>query len=162
VVIVPIQLEGAVLGTVQLFEPESRRFLDVTRTLGEGLGAVLSSQLLASRFQEQKHLLVVSELKLLQAQVNPHFLFNALNTIVAVTRTDPARARELLVNLSQFFRKNLKRKSETSTLREELDHVGAYLEIEKARLGDRLQVTVDVDPALLDLRLPTFTLQPLI
>jgi two-component system LytT family sensor kinase len=162
VVIVPIHVEGTVLGTVQLFEPESRRFLDVTRTLGEGLGAVLSSQLLASRFQEQKHLLVVSELKLLQAQVNPHFLFNALNTIVAVTRTDPARARELLVHLSQFFRKNLKRTGETSTLREELDHVGAYLEIEKARLGNRLQVIVDVDPALLDLRLPTFTLQPLI
>ena len=162
VVVVPIHVEGTVLGTVQLFEPEHRRFLDVTRTLGEGLGAVLSGQLLASRFQEQQHLLVVSELKLLQAQVNPHFLFNALNAIVAVTRTDPVRARELLVHLSQFFRKNLKRSSDSSTLREELDHVNAYLEIEKARLGDRLQVVVDVDPLLLDVRVPTFTLQPLL
>ena len=88
----------------------------------------------------------MSELKLLQAQVNPHFLFNALNTIIAVTRTDPARARELLVHLSHFFRKNLKRSGELSTLQEELEHVGAYLEIEKARFQDRLVVETDVDP----------------
>jgi two-component system LytT family sensor kinase len=162
VVIVPLQLDGTVLGTVQLFEPQGRRFLDTNRTLGEGLGAVLSAQLLASWFQEQKNLLVISELKLLQAQVNPHFLFNALNTIVAVTRTDPARARELLVHLSQYFRKNLKRGTDVATLEEELEHVRSYLEIERTRFQDRLVVEIDVDPALLGLRLPTFTLQPLI
>jgi two-component system LytT family sensor kinase len=162
VVIVPLQVEGTVLGTVQLFEPQSRRFLATNRTLGEGLGAVLSGQLLAQRFQEQRNLLVESELKLLQAQVNPHFLFNALNTIVAVTRTNPARARELLVHLSQFFRKNLKRASDVATLEEELEHVRSYLEIEKARFQDRLVVEFDVDSTLLGVRLPTFTLQPLI
>ena len=162
VLIVPLQVDGVVLATVQLFEPRSRRFLNMNKSLGEGIGALLSSQLLAARFQEQKNLLVMSELKLLQAQVNPHFLFNALNTIIAVTRSDAARARELLVHLSHFFRKNLKRSGDLSTLEEELEHVGSYLEIEKARFQDRLVVETEVDPSLLSLRLPTFTLQPLI
>jgi two-component system, LytTR family, response regulator len=104
----------------------------------------------------------VSELKLVHAQVNPHFLFNALNTINAIIRSDPERARELLVHLSHFFRKNLKRSGELSTLAEELEHVGAYLEIEKARFQDRLTVQTGVDPSLLGIRMPTFTLQPLI
>ena len=162
VFIVPLQVDGVVLGTVQLFEPESRRFLGRNKTLGRGIGALLSSQLLISRYHQQKDLLVMAELKLLHAQVNPHFLFNALNTIIAVTRTDPARARELLVHLSHFFRKNLKRSGDLSTLREELEHVSAYLEIEKARFQDRLRVEIEVDPSLLDMKLPTFTLQPLI
>jgi two-component system LytT family sensor kinase len=162
VVIVPLQVDGVVLGTVQLFEPRNRRFLNMNKSLGEGLGALLSSQLLIARYQEQKNLLVMSELKLLQAQVNPHFLFNALNTIIAVLRRDSGRARELLIQLSNFFRKNLKRSSDVATLEEELDHVGAYLEIEKARFEGRITVDTDVDPALLSLRVPAFTLQPLV
>ncbi len=162
VVIAPLQVDGVVLGTVQLFEPRGRRFLNMNKSLGEGLGALLSSQLLIARFQEQKNLLVMSELKLAQAQVNPHFLFNALNTIIAVLRRDAGRGRELLIHLSQFFRKNLKRSSDVSTLEEELEHVGAYLEIEKARFEGRLVVATEVDPALLSLRMPAFTLQPLV
>jgi two-component system LytT family sensor kinase len=161
-IVVPLQIDGKVVGTVQLYEPEARHFRTLNRTLGEGIGALLSSQLVLTRYQEQKSLLVRAELKLLQAQVNPHFLFNSLNTIVAVTRTDPDRARELLVHLSHFFRKNLKRSSDVSTLQEELEHVGSYLEIEKARFRERLHVEIDVDPSLLQLRVPTFTLQPLI
>jgi len=162
VVIAPLQVDGVVVGTVQLFEPRDRRFLNMNKSLGEGLGALLSSQLLIARYQEQKSLLVLSELKLAQAQVNPHFLFNALNTIIAVLRRDAGRARELLVHLSQFFRKNLKRSGDVSTLKEELAHVGAYLEIEKARFEGRLVVETEVDPALLVLEMPTFTLQPLV
>jgi two-component system LytT family sensor kinase len=162
VVIAPLQVDGVVLGTVQLFEPRGRRFLNMNKSLGEGLGALLSSQLLIARYQEQKNLLVMSELKLAQAQVNPHFLFNALNTIIAVLRRDAGRGRELLIHLSQFFRKNLKRSSDVSTLEEELEHVGAYLEIEKARFEGRLVVATEVDPALLSLKMPAFTLQPLV
>jgi two-component system LytT family sensor kinase len=161
-VIAPLQVDGAVVGTVQLFEPRDRRFLNMNRSLGEGLAALLSSQLLIARYQEQKSLLVMSELKLAQAQVNPHFLFNALNTIIAILRRDADRARELLIHLSTFFRKNLKRSSDVSTLEEELAHVGAYLEIEKARFEGRLTVETDVDPALLRIRMPSFTLQPLV
>jgi two-component system LytT family sensor kinase len=162
VVVVPLHLDDNVIGTIQLFEPRRRRFGTTNRRLGEGIAALLSSQLVLARYQEQKNLLVVSELKLLQAQIDPHFLFNALNTIVAITRKDPARARELLIHLSNFFRKNLKRSSDTSTLEEELDHVGSYLEIEKARFSDRLTVETDIDPELLSVRVPAFTLQPLV
>jgi two-component system LytT family sensor kinase len=161
-VIAPLQVDGAVVGTVQLFEPRDRRFLNMNRSLGEGLAALLSSQLLIARYQEQKNLLVMSELKLAQAQVNPHFLFNALNTIIAILRRDADRARELLIHLSTYFRKNLKRSSDLSTLEEELAHVRAYLEIEKARFEGRIAVETEVDPALLGIRMPTFTLQPLV
>jgi two-component system LytT family sensor kinase len=162
VLIAPMQVDGVVVATVQLFETRGRRFLNMNKSLGEGLGAVLSSQLLIARYQEQKSLLVMSELKLAQAQINPHFLFNALNTIIAILRRDADRARDLLIHLSNFFRKNLKRSSDVSTLREELEHVGAYLEIEKARFEGRISVETDVDPDLLSLRLPAFTLQPLV
>jgi two-component system LytT family sensor kinase len=161
-VIAPLEVDGVVVGTVQLFEPRDRRFLNMNKSLGEGLAALLSSQLLIARFQEQKALLVMSELKLAHAQVNPHFLFNALNTIIAILRRDADRARELLIHLSNFFRKNLKRASDVSTLAEELEHVRAYLEIEKARFEGRIAVETDVDPALLGLRMPAFTLQPLV
>jgi two-component system LytT family sensor kinase len=161
-VIAPLQVDGAVVGTVQLFEPRGRRFLNMNKSLGEGLAALLSSQLVIARYQEQKSLLVMSELKLAQAQVNPHFLFNALNTIIAILRKDSDRARELLIHLSNFFRKNLKRASDVSTLEEELEHVRAYLEIEKARFEGRIDVDTQIDPSLLSLRLPAFTLQPLV
>jgi two-component system LytT family sensor kinase len=160
--VVPLQIDGDVIGTVKLYEPRNKLFRNVSRTLGEGITGLLSNQLLLSRYQEQKNLLVMAELKLIQAQVNPHFLFNSLNTIIAVTRTDAERAKELLIHLSNFFRKNLKRVNELSTLEEELDHVFSYLEIEKARFQDRLVVATEVDPSLLQLRIPTFTLQPLI
>jgi two-component system, LytTR family, sensor kinase len=162
VVVVPLEAGGEPIGTVQLYEPATKRFRSMNRSLGEGLAHLLSNQLLHAKYAEQKSLLVRTELSLLQAQVNPHFLFNSLNTICAVTRTDPERARELLVHLSNFFRKNLKRQRPLSTLEEELEHVGAYLEIEKARFQGRLTVGADVDPALLGLELPTFTLQPLV
>jgi two-component system LytT family sensor kinase len=162
VLVAPLVLDGTVLGTVQLYEPRHRRFRSVNRSLGEGLASLLSAQLLAARYETAKGLLTVQELKLVQAQVNPHFLFNSLNTIAAVLRTDAPRARELLLHLAAFFRKNLKRPAEVATLREELEHVNAYLEIEKARFADRLTVETEVDEALLGLRLPAFTLQPLV
>jgi len=159
--IVPLQVDGTVIGTVQLFESRGRRFLKMNQTLGEGIGDLLSSQLLIARYQEQKNLLVLGELKLLQAQVNPHFLFNSLNTIMAVIRKDANRGRELVYHLSNYFRKNLKRSSPFSTLEEELEHIRAYLEIEKARY-EGLVVEIDVPPALLQVQVPTFTLQPLL
>lgn len=159
--VVPLLVDGDVIGTIKLYEPAGRRFLESNRTLGEGLTALLAGQLLRARYQEQKSLLVMAELKLARAQVNPHFLFNALNTIMAMLEEE-SRPRALLAHLSSFFRKNLKRGDDLATLREELEHVGAYLEIEKARFEDRLSVEVDVDPALLDVKVPTFTLQPLV
>ncbi len=160
--VVPLRLDAEVIGTIKLYEPKKKLFLNLNRTLGEGIARLLSEQLLRSRYEEQKRLLVTSELKLVQAQVNPHFLFNALNTIIAVLRKDSEQARELLLHLSNFFRKNLKRSGELATMEEELDHVNSYLRIEKARFEDRLRVETAVDPALLPLKMPTFTLQPIV
>jgi len=160
--VVPLTMDDSVVGTIKLYEAGNKRFLNMNKSLGEGIARLLSSQLLLSRYEQQKNLLVTTELKLLEAQVNPHFLFNALNTIIAILRKDADRARELLIQLGAFLRKNLKRDSELSTLEEELAHVRSYLTIEKARFEDRLTVETDVDPSLLNLRLPAFTLQPLI
>lgn len=160
--VIPLRVEQEVIGTLILFEPKNKLFLNLNRSLGEGLANLLSDQLLRSRYAEQKNLLIQSELKLIQAQVNPHFLFNALNTIIAVVRIDADRARDLLLHLSNFFRKNLKRSGDLVSLEEELDHVQSYLKIEKARFGERLKVVTEADPSLLSLKLPTFTLQPII
>ena len=91
--------------------------------MGKGIGQLLSSQILYGDFQQQQTLLTQAEIKLLQAQVNPHFLFNALNTISAVIRRDPNKARELIQHLSHFFRSNLKQNIETVMFKDELAHV---------------------------------------
>ncbi|WP_020677693.1 sensor histidine kinase [Geopsychrobacter electrodiphilus] len=160
--VVPLHVEQEVIGTIILFEPKSKLFLNLNRSLGEGLANLLSDQLLRARYAEQKNLLVQSELKLVQAQVNPHFLFNALNTIISITRSDAQRACELQLQLSNFFRKNLMRSGELVSLKEEMEHVHSYLMIEEARFEERLKVITRIDPALWTLQIPTFTLQPLI
>jgi len=159
---VPLRVDNELIGTINLFEPKNKLFLVTNKTLGEGITQLLSDQILYSRYTTQKNLLTKAELKLVQAQINPHFLFNALNTIIAITRKDGDRARDLLLHLSNFFRKNLKRTGNTSTLEEELNHIQSYLLIEKARFEDRLQLEMDIDPALLPLQLPLFTLQPIV
>ena len=151
-----------VLGTIKLYEPKRKLFSTVNLTLGEGIAKLLSNQILTGRYIQQQNLLTQAELRLLQAQVNPHFLFNALNTINSVVRRDPDKARQLIQHLSQFFRRNLKQNIETVTLQEELMHINAYLEIELARFSDRLSVEVNVADELMALKVPTFTLQPLV
>lgn len=162
VLVIPLQGDKGVIGTIKLYEPKKRLFLKINHTLGEGIANLLSQQLLAGRLEQHQRLLVQSELKLIQAQINPHFLFNTLNTISAITRRDPDKARDLLLHLSLFFRKNLKRQSGLATLQEEQEHCQSYLEIELARFGDRLTVINEIPPHLAILRLPSFTLQPLI
>lgn len=159
---VPLRFEDEVIGTINLFEPKDKLFLVINKTLGEGIANLLSNQLLYVRYNEQKSLLMKAELKLVQAQINPHFLFNALNTIIAILRKDTDRARELLLHVSNFFRKNLKQVGDLATLEDELNHVNSYLVIEKARFEDRLNLEMDIDPELLKVRMPVFTLQPLI
>ncbi|RAI33139.1 sensor histidine kinase [Rhodoplanes serenus] len=154
--------DGRVIGTIKLYEPKTRLFSTINRTLGEGIAKLLSSQILAGRYERQKSLLLQSELKLLQAQINPHFLFNALNTILSVTHDDVGKARELIRDLSTYLRKNLKRPTEDVTLFEEIDHIRAYLGIQLARFSDRLTVDIDIPDDLMSVRVPAFTLQPLV
>jgi two-component system LytT family sensor kinase len=150
------------VGTIKLYEPKRKLFSTINMSMAQGIAQLLSSQILYGDYQEQQSLLSQSEIKLLHAQVNPHFLFNALNTISAVIRKNPDKARELIQHLSHFFRSNLKQNIETVSLKEELAHVNAYLTIEKARFSDRLEVDIDIDPDLQEKNLPSFTLQPLV
>ncbi|MBK1715637.1 sensor histidine kinase [Rubrivivax gelatinosus] len=154
--------ENHVIGTIKLYEPRSRLFSTINRTLGEGIARLLSNQILAGRYMRQREMLAQSEIKLLQAQVNPHFLFNALNTLIAVIRRDPEKACMLVFSLSTFFRNNLKRPSEEACLSEEIAHVSSYLVIEQARFLDRLEVEFDVPDKLQHVRLPAFSLQPVV
>jgi len=161
--VIPLRGENQrVIGTIKLYEPKSRLFSTINRTLGEGIASLLSAQIMAGQYERHKQLLAQSEIKLLHAQVNPHFLFNALNTLVAVIRRDGDRACELVQNLSTFFRKNLKRSGDEVSLADELEHVNAYLQIELARFADRLEVVVALPQELLAVRLPAFSLQPIV
>lgn len=161
--VIPLSGENRqVIGTIKLYEPKTRIFSTINRTLGEGIAKLLSSQILDGRYERQKSLLLQSELKLLHAQVNPHFLFNTLNAIIAVTHDDPAKARALLTDLAVFLRMNLKRPTEDVMLSDEIEHIKAYLGIQLARFADRLQVEIDIPASLLHVRVPAFTLQPLV
>lgn len=161
-IIIPLHSGDHVIGTIKLYEPKRKLFSTINMSMAEGIGQLLSSQILSGAYQQKRLLLSQVEIKLLHAQVNPHFLFNALNTISAIIRKDPSKARELIQHLSHFFRSNLKQDIETVTLKEELAHVQSYLTIEKARFSDRLEVAIEIDDALLGKKLPSFTLQPLV
>ncbi|CAO95541.1 sensor histidine kinase [Erwinia tasmaniensis] len=161
--VIPLRGENQrVMGTIKLYEPRNRLFSSINRTLGEGIARLLSAQILAGQYERQKALLAQSEIRLLHAQVNPHFLFNALNTLLAVIRHDGDKASQLVQYLSTFFRKNLKRPSEIVTLSNEVEHVNAYLQIEQARFQSRLRVQLRVPPELGHHQLPAFILQPIV
>jgi two-component system, LytTR family, sensor histidine kinase AlgZ len=113
--------------------------------------------------QELRVLARDAELKALRAQLNPHFLFNSLNSISALTTIDAGRARGMCVLLSDFFRKSLKLgERRTVKLAEELDLLRSYLAIEQIRFGSRLSVAWEIDPAAEEVEIPTLLLQPLV
>ena len=128
----------------------------------EGLATLCSTQMGLAQLEEQKKLLRKAELQALQSQINPHFLFNALNTISCFCREKPERARELLLALSTYFRNSLKNTDYMVTLREEIQHVGAYLELEKARFEERLQVEYNIAKEAEGVLVPNLILQPLV
>ncbi|MBV8037022.1 sensor histidine kinase [Roseateles sp.] len=145
--------------------------------LGAGLLALLALSVLAhdvliafqgaqaaSEREAQARLLARDmELQLLRLQIDPHFLFNSLNSISALTHLDPAAARAMAIDLAQFFRRTLDLAGrERIRLEDELGLVSHYLAIEQQRLGDKLTTAVDAEPASLDALLPPLTLQPLV
>lgn len=103
-----------------------------------------------------------TELKMLRSQINPHFLFNSLNSISSLTITDPEKARDMVVKLSEFMRYALSRKDEQPvTLQNELENLRLYLDIEKVRFGDKLITEEEIDANCLEIKIPVMLLQPL-
>ena len=161
VVIAPLIVNGEAIGSIKLYSFGKTKTSMVDEELASGLAMLFSTQLELSHLDEQKHLLNKAELSVLQAKINPHFLFNALNTIHSLIRIEPNQARELLVKFSDYFRNNIIHNGCFITLEKELDQVMAYLELEKARFGTRLIVEFDV-PEQLDIEVPPLIIQPLI
>ena len=115
----------------------------------EGLAKLLSTQLELSELERQTELACRMELKALQSQINPHFLFNTINTIASLIRTDPPRARELLREFAAFYRRTLENSDELIPLAQEMDYVRRYLVFERARFGeDRMRFSEDVSRAI--------------
>lgn len=104
----------------------------------------------------------ISELKALKAQIEPHFLFNSLNVIAAYCRVDSEKARELILNLSDYFRGTLEIEGDFSTLNKEIMLIKSYVSIEQARFSNRLEVEFKIDDNLLSVKFPILILQPLV
>lgn len=160
-IIVPLKIETQTVGTLKLYKEKENSITLVDEQVAKGLGRLFSTQLEISRVDKEAELRTKAELKALQAQINPHFLFNAINTIVSMIRTDPGNARDLLVHLGEYFRNNMQINKEFIPMKEELKHIAAYLKIEKARFGDKLSIVHDI-PDDLDYKIPPLLIQPLV
>ena len=115
------------------------------------------------KLEEQEKLLLEARLDALQSQINPHFLFNTLNSISSLVRFDPDKARDLIVKLSKILRRLLGKHDEFVQLREEVEFIDDYLDIEVARFGrEKLRVYKHLDPETLDIVIPSMLLQPLV
>ncbi|TMV47440.1 sensor histidine kinase [Paenibacillus mesophilus] len=162
-IVLPLKVKGTTVGTLKLYFKRPSKLDRAEKELAEGLGKLFSTQLELAEAEKQRKLLKDAEIKALQAQVHPHFLFNAFNTISSLCRTDPEKARSLLIQLSVFFRSNLQGARQIIIpLYKELEHVKAYLAIEKARFPDKYTLEMDIDPELEPIGVPPFTLQPLV
>lgn len=116
-----------------------------------------------ARKAEAERMAKEAELYKLRQQLQPHFLFNSLNSISALTASQPEKARHMIQQLSDFLRGTLRRdEQQWSSLKEELEYLQLYLDIEKVRFGYRLQTTVDCDEAVLQMKLPSLLLQPVV
>lgn len=160
-IIVPLKENEEVIGTLKLYYSVENGISYTTENLAIGLSHLISTQLEISKVGQLKDMATKSEIKALQAQINPHFLFNALNTIVSFLRFNPNKARELIVNLSNYLRYNIENTSTFVDISKELEQVKAYVEIEKARFGDKLQVAYDIDESII-LKIPSLIIQPLV
>jgi len=114
------------------------------------------------KLEEQKRLLIQARLEALASQINPHFLFNTLNSVSTLIRINPEQARSMVMRLSRIMRGRLRNQEHFAPLRDELAFIEDYLSIELVRFGDKLRVVKHIDPATLDMLVPSMLLQPLI
>lgn len=162
-IVVPLMVKEKVVGTFKLYFTDASELTYVEEQLAKGLGEIFSSQIELGEMDNAQRLLKDAEIKSLQAQVNPHFLFNAINTISALMRFDSEQARHLLLQLGHYFRANLNgHRNNLIPIKEELAHVEAYLAIEQARFPERYTIELKLDPTLDEVQIPPFVIQILV
>jgi two-component system, LytTR family, sensor kinase len=159
-VVVPIAVDDRPVGTLAAVTSAApspglvRAALETARWV--------SSQLELAELDQSRARLARAEVRALRAQISPHFIYNALTTIASFVRTDPERARELLLEFAEFTRYSFRSHGEFTTLAEELRNIDRYLALERARFGDRLEVRLRIAPEVLPVAVPFLALQPLV
>ncbi|MEV7085250.1 histidine kinase [Streptomyces sp. NPDC093085] len=155
----PLTVDHRVLGTLIAYAPRESAVL--ARAAGE-VARWVSVQLELAELDRSRTRLIEAEIKALRAQISPHFIFNSLAAIASFVRTDPERARELLLEFADFTRYSFRRHGEFTTLADELHSIDQYLALVRARFGQRLSVTLQIAPEVLPVALPFLCLQPLV
>ncbi|MEO5662471.1 MAG: histidine kinase [Nocardioides sp.] len=158
-VISPLVVEEVLVGTLVVGAPNATGSL--VRAANE-VAAWVSGQLELARLDDSRTALMEAEVRALRAQISPHFIYNSLGAIASFVRTDPDRARELLLEFADFTRYSFRRHGDYTTLAEELRSVERYLLLEQARFGDRLKVTLRIAPEVLPVAVPFLCIQPLV
>ena len=158
-VVVPVEVDNEVVGALATVGTVTS--IALVR-LAEEVARFVSTQLALASLERERRRADQAELRFLRAQIAPHFVYNALTAIESFIRTDPERARELLVGFADFTRYSFRNHGQYVTMAEELRLVDTYLDLERARFGDRLDVTLRVEPEVLGVVLPPLVIQPLV
>jgi two-component system LytT family sensor kinase len=158
-VLVPVLSDERVVAALAAYGPTASAGL--VRATEEVAGWV-STQVELADLGPQRSRAMEAELRALRAQISPHFIYNSLAAIASFVRTDPDRARDLLLEFADFTRYAFRRGGTFTTLAEELGNIEHYLALEQARFGDRLQVTLLVAPEVLSIAVPYLAIQPLV
>jgi two-component system LytT family sensor kinase len=159
-VIVPLVVEGSVEGAlVVVGGVASKRLIK----MADEIARFVRTQLELAKLDESRQALAQAEVRALRAQISPHFVYNALNTIASLIRTDPERARELLMEFAEFTRYSFRTNGLFTTLADELRNIDRYLTLESARYGpNRLHIRLKIAPEVLGVTVPFLVLQPLV
>ncbi|WP_218010872.1 sensor histidine kinase [Herbidospora mongoliensis] len=158
-VVVPLTTDERVVGSLAAYGDHTSAGL--VRAVQE-VARWVDSQLALAELDRSRTLLMEAEVRALRAQISPHFIYNSLTTIASFVRTDPERARELLIDFADFTRYSFRRHGDYTTLAEELRSIDRYLTLERARFGDQLQVTLRIAPEVLAVAVPFLCIQPLV
>lgn len=161
-IISPLFQGDKVSGTLKIYFDTKENVTASNQYLVEGLSLLISTQLELSSVENLKTMAKEAELKALQTQINPHFLFNALHTTSFFVRKDPNKAREIIIDLSTYLRYNLENSCKLVPLEMELEQVKAYFNIEKARFGEKISLNIDVDENIKNISIPSLIIQPLV
>lgn len=161
-VVAPLVVRGERLGSLAAFYPSvSRLRPEETRVVAEA-ASLVAAQVELATLEEQEERLARAELRALRTQISPHFIYNALAAVASYIHTRPDEARELLTDFAEFTRYLFRRERAYVTLADELSYVERYLRLERARFGERLEVTLEVPPDILPAVIPLLSVQPLV